>query len=65
MVIPPGVWTGFKGMTESAIVANCATHPHDPSLTERLDPFSDRIPYDWAVQQPLIPLPRARAAPPA
>ena len=50
VVIPPGVWTGFKGMTDSAIVANCATHPHEPSLTERLDPFSDRIPYDWAVQ---------------
>jgi dTDP-4-dehydrorhamnose 3,5-epimerase len=50
VVIPPGIWTGFKGMTESAIVANCATHPHDPARTERVDPFSDRIPYDWAVR---------------
>jgi dTDP-4-dehydrorhamnose 3,5-epimerase len=49
-VIPPMVWTGFKGMTDVAIVANCATHPHDPSRTERLDPFDPAIPYDWAVR---------------
>jgi dTDP-4-dehydrorhamnose 3,5-epimerase len=48
--IPPGIWTGFKGLADVSIVANCATHPHDPSLTERLDPFSDRIGYDWAVR---------------
>lgn len=48
-VIPPGIWTGFKGMTD-AIVANCCTHEHDPSLSTRLDPFSDRIPYDWSVK---------------
>ncbi len=50
VVIPPQVWTGFKGMADVSIVANCATHPHDPSRTERLDPFGDRIPYDWAVR---------------
>ena len=50
VVIPPGVWTGFKGMDEVSIVANCATHPHDPTLTDRLDPFGDRIPYDWGVR---------------
>jgi len=50
VVIPPGIWTGFKGMTDSAIVANCATHPHDPALTERMDPFGDRIPYDWGTR---------------
>ena len=49
-IIPPGIWTGFKGMSEVAIVANCATHPHDPALTERLDPFSPDIPYRWAVR---------------
>ena len=49
-VIPPGIWTGFKGMTDVAIVANCATHPHDPSLTERLDPFGGEIDYDWSVR---------------
>ena len=49
--IPPGVWNGFKGMgTEAAIVANCCTHPHDPSRSTRLDPFENDIPYDWDVR---------------
>jgi dTDP-4-dehydrorhamnose 3,5-epimerase len=52
VVIPPGIWTGFKGMSEPfALVANCCTHPHDPALTTRLDPFDNDIPYDWAVRQ--------------
>lgn len=52
VTIPPGIWTGFKGMTEpQAIVANCCTHPHDPARTERLDPFDNHIPYGWAVRQ--------------
>lgn len=50
VVIPPGIWTGFKGMEGVSLVANCATHPHDPTRTERLDPFSTRVPYDWAVR---------------
>jgi dTDP-4-dehydrorhamnose 3,5-epimerase len=50
VVIPPGIWTGFKGMADVSIVANCATHPHDPELTERIDPLSLTIPYDWAVR---------------
>lgn len=51
VVIPPGVWNGFKGMSEPyAIVANCCTHTHDPSRSTRLDPFSKQIPYDWAVK---------------
>ena len=51
--IPPGVWNGFKGMSDPcAIVANCCTHAHDPQAdrTERLDPFRNHIPYDWAVK---------------
>jgi dTDP-4-dehydrorhamnose 3,5-epimerase len=49
--IPPNVWNGFKGMGEHmAIVANCSTHPHDPTKTQRLDPFDKKIPYDWAVK---------------
>jgi dTDP-4-dehydrorhamnose 3,5-epimerase len=49
--IPPGVWNGFKGMTDPyAIVANCCTHVHDPARSERLDPFDNHIPYDWAVR---------------
>ncbi len=49
--IPPGVWNGFKGMSDPyAIVANCSTHAHDPSLSQRVDPFRNRIPYDWSVK---------------
>jgi dTDP-4-dehydrorhamnose 3,5-epimerase len=50
VIIPPGVWNGFKGMSEEAIVANCCTHPHDPSRSDRLDPFQNEIPYDWNVR---------------
>jgi dTDP-4-dehydrorhamnose 3,5-epimerase len=50
LIVPPGVWNGFKGMSDPyAIVANCCTHPHDPSRSERLDPFKNEIPYDWSV----------------
>ena len=49
--IPPMIWNGFKGIGgEMAIVANCATIPHDPEEIERLDPMSTRIPYDWALK---------------
>lgn len=49
--IPPEVWNGFKGMSDPyAIVANCCTHPHDPSRSKRLDPFDNHIPYHWIVQ---------------
>jgi dTDP-4-dehydrorhamnose 3,5-epimerase len=51
VTIAPGIWTGFKGMSEPfAIVANCCTHPHDPSRTTRIDPFDNDIPYDWGVR---------------
>jgi dTDP-4-dehydrorhamnose 3,5-epimerase len=32
---------------EIAFLANCATIPHDPSEVERLDSFSNKIPYHW------------------
>jgi dTDP-4-dehydrorhamnose 3,5-epimerase len=52
VVIPPRIWNGFKGLgPEYSIVANCATIPHDPSQSERLDPFDNAIPYDWAIRQ--------------
>lgn len=51
VIVPPQVWNGFKGMSDpNAIVANCASHPHDPSKSERLDPFGDDIPYEWGVK---------------
>lgn len=49
--IPSGIWNGFQGMgVTAAIVANCATEPHDPSEIIRLDPFSDKIAYDWGLK---------------
>ena len=51
VTIPPRVWNGFKGIgTEMAIVANCATHPHDPKEIYRCDPFENDIPYDWNIK---------------
>ncbi|HID72305.1 TPA: dTDP-4-dehydrorhamnose 3,5-epimerase [Candidatus Micrarchaeota archaeon] len=49
--IPPLVWNGFKGVgTKSAIVANCASIPHDPNEIDRMDPFENKIPYDWKLK---------------
>ena len=49
--IPPMVWNGVKGLGGSpAMIANCASHPHDPGEISRLDPFSDEIPYDWSLR---------------
>ena len=51
VTVPPLVWNGFKGVgTAAAIVANCATVPHDAAEIERLDPWSPRIPYAWDVR---------------
>jgi dTDP-4-dehydrorhamnose 3,5-epimerase len=46
--VPPGIVNGYKtiGM-KSAIVANCATLPHNPDEMIRFDPFDNDIPYDW------------------
>ena len=50
VTVPPLVWNGFKGIgTETALVANCASIPHDPTEIERKDPFDPSIPYDWAI----------------
>jgi dTDP-4-dehydrorhamnose 3,5-epimerase len=51
VIIPPNVWNGFKGMSApNAIVANCCTHPHDPSRSLRMDPLDNSIPYNWEVK---------------
>jgi dTDP-4-dehydrorhamnose 3,5-epimerase len=51
VVVPPMVWNGFKGVgTETALVANCASIPHDPDEIERLDPVNNLIPYDWEIK---------------
>jgi dTDP-4-dehydrorhamnose 3,5-epimerase len=50
VTIPPDVWNGFKGEgTIPALVANCGTVHHSPDEIERLDPFSERIPYSWDI----------------
>ncbi|HLY63865.1 MAG TPA: dTDP-4-dehydrorhamnose 3,5-epimerase family protein [Terriglobia bacterium] len=49
--VPLGIWNGFKGVgIIPAIVANCATIPHDPDEIVRLDPFDKKIPYDWQLK---------------
>jgi dTDP-4-dehydrorhamnose 3,5-epimerase len=46
--VPPGVVNGFVAIgNERAIVANCASMPHDPAEIERLDPFDREIGYAW------------------
>jgi dTDP-4-dehydrorhamnose 3,5-epimerase len=51
VTIPPLIWNGFKGLgTKMAIVANCATLPHDPKEIARLDPTSPTIQYDWGIK---------------
>jgi dTDP-4-dehydrorhamnose 3,5-epimerase len=51
VTIPPLVWNGFKGIgTEMAIVANCASIPHDPEEIDRIDPFDARIQYEWDIK---------------
>lgn len=48
VTIPPMVWYGFTAKhAAEAMVANCASLPHDPDEVERLDPLSSEIPYRW------------------
>ena len=49
--MPPGVTNGYKTIgVKPALIANCATEPHDPDEMVRIDPFSAEIPYDWALK---------------
>lgn len=49
--IPAGIYNGFKGIgAEPAIVANCASIPHDPDEIVRVDPAANDIPYDWGLK---------------
>lgn len=50
VTVPPLVWNGFKGVGgEMAVVANCASIPHDPTEIRRLAPDDPSIPYDWSL----------------
>jgi dTDP-4-dehydrorhamnose 3,5-epimerase len=49
--IPAGVINGFQGISqETAIVANCATLPHEPDEIIRYDPSGDKVPYRWEIK---------------
>lgn len=51
VTVPPMVWNGFKGIgSETAIVANCASIPHDPTEIDRKPAFDLGIPYDWEIK---------------
>ena len=51
VTVPPLIWNGFKSVgSESAIVANCSSHPHRDDEIVRL-PYSDpSIPYSWDIE---------------
>lgn len=49
--IPPGIANGYKTYGEKmAIMANCASIPHDKNEIAYIDPFSKEIPYDWSLK---------------
>lgn len=46
--VPAGVWNGFLGLGDrDAMVANCATLPHDRDEITRIAPDDPRVPYRW------------------
>jgi dTDP-4-dehydrorhamnose 3,5-epimerase len=51
LTIPPQVWNGFRipinSEFDQAILANCATLPHDPDEIERVHPNDFPVPFDW------------------
>jgi dTDP-4-dehydrorhamnose 3,5-epimerase len=48
VTVPKQVWNGFKGVgTQMAVVANCASIPHDPGEIHRRDPSDPHFPYNW------------------
>jgi len=49
--IPPGVANGYKAFGDKmAIVANCASMPHEKGELIYIDPFENDIPYDWELR---------------
>ena len=46
--IPPGVANGYKAYGDKmAIIANCASMPHEKGELIYIDPFENEIPYNW------------------
>lgn len=51
LTIPAGVWYGFRSVnSQSAMIVNCSTIPHDPNEIERINYDDPMITYDWGVQ---------------
>jgi dTDP-4-dehydrorhamnose 3,5-epimerase len=51
LTVPPQIWNGWKGLgTNTSIVANCASIPHDPNEIERKAAFDETIPYNWDIK---------------
>ena len=49
--VPKKVWNGFKGIGgKKAIVANCASIPHDPDEIKRKPYDTLDIPYNWELK---------------
>lgn len=49
--VPPKVWNGYKTIgNKTSLLANCPDMGHDPKEMERLDPFSDKIKYNWDIK---------------
>ena len=51
LTIPAGVWYGFRSVnSQSAMIVNCSTIPHDPNEIERINYDDPMIAYDWGIQ---------------
>jgi dTDP-4-dehydrorhamnose 3,5-epimerase len=48
VTIPPQVWYGFKGISDTpAMIANITDLPHDPGESETVDAIGGPVPYRW------------------
>ena len=51
VTIPTGIIMGYKCIgNKTSILANCSTHPHDPTEMISYDPLGDKVPYDWNIK---------------
>jgi dTDP-4-dehydrorhamnose 3,5-epimerase len=51
LTIPPGVYHGFKGISqETTLIVNIPTHTYAYETPDeyRIDPHDNNIPYDWS-----------------
>ncbi|MDA0239655.1 MAG: dTDP-4-dehydrorhamnose 3,5-epimerase family protein [Proteobacteria bacterium] len=53
VTVPAKLWYGFQCIgSETAIVANCATLPHDPEESSHRELSDSTIPFDWSQPAP-------------